>query len=288
MSIYQTSNLAPEIWDDSVQNNAWSVAAARTETVIDRALADRALQAQLVWVSGDEKAAKMLELFASQNFNEVNKARKIHLLMAFWAIRIAILGALKRALDLAVSLFVFPLVAPVMLVTAIAIKLDSPGPVLFRQARVGKWGKQFTCYKFRSMFIDAEARKAELMHLNEADEIVFKIVKDPRVTRVGRIIRKLSIDELPQLFNVIKGDMSWVGPRPPIPYEVENYKYDHRRRLLAVPGITGLQQVSGRSTVSFNHWIELDLQYIQEQSLTKDLQILIKTIPAVVSGKGAY
>jgi len=288
MSIYQTSNLAPEIWDESPQNKGWSVAAARTETVIDRALADRALQAQLVWVSGDEKAAKMLELFASQNFNEVNKARKIHLLMAFWAIRIAILGALKRALDLAVSLFVFPLVAPVMLVTAIAIKLDSPGPVLFRQARVGKWGKQFACYKFRSMFIDAEARKAELMHLNEADEIVFKIAKDPRITRVGRVIRKLSIDELPQLFNVIKGDMSWVGPRPPIPYEVENYKYDHRRRLLAVPGITGLQQVSGRSTVTFNHWIELDLQYIQEQSLTKDMQILIKTIPAVISGRGAY
>jgi len=138
------------------------------------------------------------------------------------------------------------------------------------------------------MYIDAEARKAQLMHLNEADEIVFKIAKDPRVTRVGRIIRKFSIDEFPQLFNVLKGDMSWVGPRPPIPYEVANYKYDHHQRLLATPGITGLQQVSGRSTVSFNRWIELDLQYIQEQSLMKDIEILLKTIPTVISGRGAY
>jgi lipopolysaccharide/colanic/teichoic acid biosynthesis glycosyltransferase len=248
----------------------------------------------LTSVSEAEKAVKMFEVLADQKFDHsaslhrLYSTEKIRLSLTIWAIRIKVLGMLKRALDLAVSLLVLPFLMPIMLIAAIAIKIDSPGPILFKQTRVGKWGRLFTCYKFRSMFIDAEARKAELMHLNEADAIVFKIAKDPRITRVGRIIRKLSIDEFPQLFNVIKGDMSWVGPRPPIPYEVENYEYDHRRRLLAVPGITGLQQVSGRSTVSFNRWVELDLQYIQEQSLAKDLEILIKTIPAVISGKGAY
>jgi lipopolysaccharide/colanic/teichoic acid biosynthesis glycosyltransferase len=175
-----------------------------------------------------------------------------------------------------------------MLFTAIAIKLDSPGPILFRQTRVGKWGKHFPCYKFRSMYIDAEQRLQGLLALNEADGPVVKMKNDPRVTRVGRVIRKLSIDELPQLFNVVQGEMSLVGPRPALPREVSQYEYEQIGRLQAVPGITGLQQVSGRSNVDFKRWIELDLQYISEQSLWKDIEILIKTIPAVLASRGAY
>ena len=131
-------------------------------------------------------------------------------------------------------------------------------------------------------------RKAELMAQNDADEVIFKMKNDPRVTRVGRVIRKASIDEIPQLFNVLKGEMSLVGPRPPVPYEVAQYQFDQLRRLDAVPGITGLQQVSGRSELSFKRWVELDLQYISEQSLLKDIEILLKTIPAVLTGRGAY
>ncbi len=236
----------------------------------------------------DERAARMFEIFDKQTFNNVRRLQQIRLSMVIWVIRNKVRASLKREMDLLLSLIALPIALPIFLVTAIAIKLDSPGPVLFRQQRVGKWGKPFTCFKFRSMFIDAEARKAELMALNEADEIVFKIAKDPRVTRVGRIIRKLSIDEVPQLINVMKGEMSWVGPRPPVPIEVANYKYDHLLRLNAIPGITGLQQVSGRSDIDFNLWVELDLKYIEEQSLIKDISILVRTVPAVLSGKGAY
>ena len=205
-----------------------------------------------------------------------------------WVIRHQLSQRLKRYFDLIISLMAVPVFFPIMLVTALAIKINSPGPIIFRQVRVGKWGKQFICYKFRSMYQDAEKRKAELMHLNEADQIVFKMKRDPRITGVGRIIRKLSIDELPQIFNVIKGDMSLVGPRPPVPFEVENYKFEHNLRLNAIPGITGLQQISGRSNVEFTRWVELDLEYIDQQSLHKDFEILLKTIPAVISRKGAY
>jgi exopolysaccharide biosynthesis polyprenyl glycosylphosphotransferase len=236
----------------------------------------------------DDKAARMFELHASQNFKKVQAIQRMRLLLLLWVIRNKIERSLKRVFDFTVSLLALPFLAPIMLVTAILIKLDSPGPILFRQERVGKWSKPFTCYKFRSMHVDAEERKKALLSLNEADQIIFKMKKDPRVTRVGRVIRKLSIDELPQIFNVIKGDMSLVGPRPPVPYEVDQYQYDVRRRLEVVPGITGLQQVSGRSDIEFNRWVELDLQYIQDQSLLKDIQILLKTIPTVLSGKGAY
>jgi len=300
MSVYQTSNLVREIGsvapvgpnrgdrDEPLPDQNWPTVTDEIQAITSDTPFSKNTLSDLSLISDDEKAVKMFEVLAGQKYVRTASIQRIRFSMTVWVIRIKLLGILKRALDLSVSLMVLPFITPVMLVTAIAIKIDSPGPVLFKQTRVGKWGKHFTCYKFRSMFIDAEARKAELMHLNEADAIVFKIAKDPRVTRVGRIIRKLSIDEFPQLFNVIKGDMSWVGPRPPIPFEVDRYEYNHRRRLLAVPGITGLQQVSGRSTVNFNRWVELDLQYIQEQSLLKDLEILIKTIPAVISGKGAY
>jgi exopolysaccharide biosynthesis polyprenyl glycosylphosphotransferase len=236
----------------------------------------------------DVRTARMLDKFLHQSFDQPGEFRRMRLLLIYWVVRNKVKRSLKRYLDVIFSLMVLPFILPMILFTAIAIKLDSPGPVIFRQKRVGKWGKPFTCYKFRSMYVDAEARKAELMHLNEADAVVFKIARDPRVTRVGRLIRKLSIDELLQIFNVLKGDMSLVGPRPPVPYEVAHYEYDQMRRLHATPGITGLQQVSGRSTLNFSRWVELDLQYIQEQSLLKDIEILIKTIPAVISGKGAY
>jgi exopolysaccharide biosynthesis polyprenyl glycosylphosphotransferase len=236
----------------------------------------------------DERAARMFKVFADRSFNDTVYTQQMRFALIMWVVRNKIVNDVKRLVDVLISLVALPLAMPIMIVTAIAIKLDSHGPVFFMQNRVGKWGKPFKCYKFRSMYVDAEARKAELMHLNEADEIVFKIADDPRVTRVGRIIRKLSIDEVPQIFNVLRGEMSWVGPRPPVPSEVAQYAYDQMMRLTVTPGITGLQQVSGRSTLSFNRWIELDLEYIQQQSLAKDIEILVKTIPAVISGKGAF
>jgi len=215
-------------------------------------------------------------------------AWRVRFLVVSWSLRNQLLQRSKRAFDLLVALLLLPFLLPFMIIAGIAIKLDSQGPILFRQERVGKWGQTFKCLKFRSMYVDADARKNELMHLNEADGLVFKIKKDPRVTRVGRVIRKLSIDELPQIFNVFQGNMSLVGPRPPVPVEVVQYEFDHFRRLDAIPGITGLQQVKGRSDISFTRWVELDVQYIEEQSLRKDLWILLMTIPAVISGRGAY
>ncbi|MEM7127654.1 MAG: sugar transferase [Chloroflexota bacterium] len=194
----------------------------------------------------------------------------------------------KRYLDLMIASFALIGLLPVLILTAIAVKLESPGPIIFRQTRVGKRGKLFTCYKFRSMSVDAEARKAELMAQNEADGPVFKMQNDPRITLVGAVIRKLSIDELPQLVNVLRGDMSIVGPRPSLPQEVEQYKFHQLRRLEAIPGLTGLQQVSGRSNLDFEQWIHLDLQYIAEQNIWCDIWIICKTVPAVLLSRGAY
>ncbi len=236
----------------------------------------------------DEKAARMLERYANQSFKSLQSAQRMRVRLIAWAIRNKIQANLKRVFDLIVAIIALIFVSPIMAAVAIIIKIDSPVPVFFKQTRVGKWGKTFSCYKFRSMYIDAEERKAELMSQNEADEVVFKIKNDPRVTKVGRVIRKLSIDELPQLFNVIKGEMSLVGPRPPVPSEVSMYKFDQIRRLESIPGITGLQQVSGRSNLDFKRWVELDLEYIADQSLMKDIEILIRTIPAVIFSRGAY
>jgi lipopolysaccharide/colanic/teichoic acid biosynthesis glycosyltransferase len=171
-------------------------------------------------------------------------------------------------------------------VTAIAVKLDSDGPVFFKQNRVGLNGRIFSMYKFRSMFKDAEQRKRELQNLNQMTGPVFKIKNDPRVTRVGRVIRKLSIDELPQLLNVLNGDMSLVGIRPPLPEEVHNYEPWQRRRLSMKPGITCLWQINGRNKVDFKEWIKMDLDYIDNWSLKLDLKILLRTIPAVLFCRG--
>jgi exopolysaccharide biosynthesis polyprenyl glycosylphosphotransferase len=236
----------------------------------------------------DRKAIRMLEIYAHQSFKSRRSMQQLRFRLVTWVLRNKIKQSLKRAFDLIGGAVLFAVTWPIMLVTAVLIRLESPGPILFRQERVGIWGKSFTCYKFRSMYIDAEERKAELQAQNEADGPVFKMKNDPRITQVGRVIRKLSIDELPQIFNVLKGDMSLVGPRPAVPKEVALYEFEQLGRLDAVPGITGLQQVSGRSDLDFKRWVELDLQYISEQSLLKDIEILLRTIPAVVTGKGAY
>ncbi len=193
----------------------------------------------------------------------------------------------KRLLDLVVGSTVLVLALPIMAAAAIAIRLDSPGPVLFRQARLGRWGKPFTCLKFRSMHVDAEERRAGLEAQSEENGPVFKMAHDPRVTRVGRVLRRFSIDELPQLVNVIAGSMSLVGPRPPLPSEVERYTPQQRQRLQIKPGLTCIWQVSGRSTVGFDRWVKMDLQYIEQESLWMDVRILLRTIPAVLVGRGA-
>lgn len=194
----------------------------------------------------------------------------------------------KRVIDLFGSIFGLTLLFPILLLTALAIKLQDRGSVFFVQERVGKRGKVFRMYKFRSMIIDADHKKDQLMAQNQAGEIIFKMKRDPRITKVGRIIRKLSIDELPQLFNVVKGDMSLVGPRPAVPREVDQYSLSERRRLEVIPGITCLWQVKGRSEIDFEGQVSLDVQYVESQSFWGDVVILLKTIPAVLSGRGAY
>jgi exopolysaccharide biosynthesis polyprenyl glycosylphosphotransferase len=194
----------------------------------------------------------------------------------------------KRAFDVVVSALGLVLLAPVLLAIALAIKLTSPGPVLFRQQRVGLHRRQFTLLKFRTMVADAEVMLADLLARNEADGPLFKLRDDPRITPVGRRLRRYSLDELPQLWNVLKGEMSLVGPRPPLPSEVATYEDWQLDRLEVRPGITGLWQVSGRSDLSFDEYVRLDLFYIENWSLAYDLFIVIKTIPMLLKAKGAY
>jgi exopolysaccharide biosynthesis polyprenyl glycosylphosphotransferase len=197
-------------------------------------------------------------------------------------------GVVQGYLDLVASGLLLLLLLPVYGVIALLIKRDSPGPVLFRQTRVGKNGQEFGFLKFRSMVADAEARRQDLETQNERSGPVFKIRDDPRVTRVGRVLRKYSLDELPQLVNVLRGEMSLVGPRPALPREVALYTQEQRGRLAVTPGVTGLWQVSGRARLSFEESVALDLYYIEHQSLALNLRILLKTLPAVLKGDGAY
>ncbi|MDH4333603.1 MAG: sugar transferase [Desulfobulbaceae bacterium] len=195
---------------------------------------------------------------------------------------------LKRIFDLAVTSLAMPFVLPILALTAIAVKLDSPGPVFFIQQRVGLRKHLFPMFKFRSMFVDAEERLQEIEHLNEAEGPIFKIKNDPRITRVGHFIRKTSIDELPQLFNVLRGEMSLVGPRPMSIRDVDLFdKGIQRKRFSVKPGITCIWQISGRSDLPFDQWLKLDLEYIDKWSFGLDLMILLKTIPAVLKSKGA-
>ena len=194
---------------------------------------------------------------------------------------------LKRAMDVTGSALGLAVLSPLFALLALLIKATSPGPVLFAQERMGLNGRRFRCLKFRTMIVNAEERLAELQHLNEVDGPVFKIKRDPRITKIGGFLRKASVDELPQLWNVLLGDMSLVGPRPPIPAEVEKYERWQRRRLSMRPGITCLWQISGRSNVDFDRWMKLDLSYIDNWSLALDLVILLKTVPAVLTTRGA-
>lgn len=194
----------------------------------------------------------------------------------------------KRFLDLVVTLVALTIVAVPMLCLALAIKLTSPGPILFRQPRVGRGGRLFMSLKFRSMYIDAEERLQEVKHLNEKDGPIFKIRDDPRITSVGRLLRRTSLDELPQLFNVLRGEMSLVGPRPALMPEVLAYDPWQLQRLTVKPGLTGLWQVSGRSDLSFDAMMRLDVDYINRWSIWFDICLLARTIPAVISGRGAY
>lgn len=193
----------------------------------------------------------------------------------------------KRLFDLMVSIAAVVFTAPILLFAAMAIKLESPGPILFRQERVGRDGRLFQIYKLRTMSVDAEERKAELMAMNESDGALFKIRNDPRITRVGRVLRSLSIDEIPQFFNVLRGEMSVVGPRPALPEEVSQWDPDLHERLRVLPGITGMWQVRGRSDASFEAYRRLDLYYVRNWSLRHDLAIMFLTIRAVLGRRGA-
>ena len=192
----------------------------------------------------------------------------------------------KRVFDVFFSSMALLFLSPVLLAVAIAIKLDSPGPVFYTSERIGKKGRTFRCFKFRTMVRDADKRRAEVMHMNERDGVLFKISNDPRITRLGRFLRKYSIDELPQFINVLKGEMSVVGPRPPIASEVKEYKLSHLRRLDVTPGITGLWQVQGRQDPSFNSYVSLDVTYIDNWSIWLDFYIVLRTIGVVVAGTG--
>lgn len=194
----------------------------------------------------------------------------------------------KRLVDVVGAFIGLIILSPVFAITALLIKIEDGGPIFFVSDRAGKWGKEFKMYKFRSMNTNAEQLKEDLLEQNETGGVIFKIKRDPRITRVGRIIRKLSIDELPQLFNVLTGEMSLVGPRPHPPKEVELYTLNDRRRLEVTPGLTCFWQVGGRSEINFAAQVDLDVQYIESQSLWLDLKLLLKTIPAVLTGKGAY
>jgi exopolysaccharide biosynthesis polyprenyl glycosylphosphotransferase len=194
----------------------------------------------------------------------------------------------KRGIDLCMASFGLIVFSPLMLIAAVAIKMESSGPIIFEQTRLGRNQRRFTCLKFRSMYVGAESQLEELRQENESTGPIFKMRDDPRQTRVGRILRRTSLDELPQLWNVLKGEMSIIGPRPPIPSEVEAYDPWHLRRLEVRPGITGLWQVSGRSDLTFDEMVLLDIYYIENWSPLLDLRILLKTVPTVLLGKGAY
>ncbi len=194
----------------------------------------------------------------------------------------------KRILDVLGALFALIALSPVIAVLALIVRMTSRGPVFYRSTRIGRGGRPFTFIKLRSMVKDADLKRQNMTHLNEADGPVFKIARDPRITPIGRFMRSTSLDEVPQFWNVLIGDMSLVGPRPPIPHEVAQYEPWQLRRLDVRPGLTCLWQISGRSRIGFQEWMRLDLEYIRHRSFALDLKILLRTIPAVLSREGAY
>jgi len=231
----------------------------------------------------EEQIQELLTKYNSSGNSSVN------LKIFLWRATVRFSYFLKRACDCIAAAILILFLMPVYILTAISIYIESPGPVIFKQIRVGKDGSHFTFFKFRSMVMNAEKLKTELQNKNESkDGVIFKMKDDPRITKTGKIIRKFSIDELPQLFNVLIGDMSLVGPRPPVPKEVAEYTLEDRKRLHVIPGITCIWQVSGRSDIPFKEQVQLDKEYIKSKSFLKDIKLLFLTIPAVLTGKGAY
>jgi len=210
--------------------------------------------------------------------------------MAIWRCTILLASVLKRGLDIVGSLGALCAFSPIFIITSLLIKIEDRGTVFFCQNRVGAGGRLFRMWKFRSMVVNADGIKDQLLQVNQHGEagVTFKMKNDPRITRIGKWIRKLSIDEFPQFYNVLRGEMSLVGPRPPLPREVAIYKASHLRRLRVKPGITCLWQIGGRSEIDFDGQVRLDLQYIRSSSAWFDIVILLKTLPAVLFGKGAY
>jgi lipopolysaccharide/colanic/teichoic acid biosynthesis glycosyltransferase len=236
-----------------------------------------------------DKTEKRRMMKSLEEANSLRTALRRRLKVTAWEMTVRLAYGLKRGLDIMVAVLALIALLPLFGLTALAIFADNPGPVFYRQIRIGKDGRRFWMYKFRSMVKDADQMKAKLAAQNESrDGVLFKIRKDPRITRVGAIIRKFSIDELPQLVNVLKGDMSLVGPRPALPQEAAQYTLEQHKRLHVKPGITCIWQVSGRSEIPFNEQVNLDLEYIGSANLFQDIMILLKTIPAVLTGKGAY
>lgn len=220
-------------------------------------------------------------------------ARLLHLRqrikLSAWESSLGSLLALKRLLDIAISGTALLVFSPLLLLVALLVWIDDPGPVFYTQIRVGQDGRPFRFYKFRSMRIGADKMKDQLVAQNESkDGVIFKMRNDPRITRVGKYLRRFSVDEAPQILNVLLGDLAIVGPRPPLPREVSLYTLEERKRLHARPGLTCFWQIQGRSDIPFKDQVRLDLQYISSQSLWTDLQIIVKTVPAVLFGKGAY
>jgi len=231
---------------------------------------------------------KQLKLPTSRSGVMMLRARQI-IKIGFWEMGLRSVYAVKRLLDVALSVMALAMLIPLFLVVGLAIVVEDGFPVFFAQNRVGLNGRVFRFYKFRSMYRNAEKMKDALIKQNESsDGVIFKMKNDPRITRVGKFIRRYSIDEMPQFLNVLLGDLSIVGPRPPVPREVAQYTLDDRKRLHVKPGLTCLWQIQGRSEIPFKDQVRLDLQYIHSQSMIKDLMIMVKTVPAVLLGRGAF
>jgi lipopolysaccharide/colanic/teichoic acid biosynthesis glycosyltransferase len=241
-------------------------------------------------LTGSARADLLQELYQRYSTSR-SFSRKLHYFRKkiLWIFLIEGAKFLKRALDIVFSVILLIVFSPLILIIAILIKFHDGGPILFVTDRVGKWGKEFKFPKFRSMELDAHQKKAALIDQNLFSyDIKFKIKNDPRTTWIGRIIRKTSLDELPQLWCILQGSMSLVGPRPPLPEEVLHYNLQQRRRLDVTPGLTCIWQVRGRSEIPFKEQVKLDIEYIESQSFWLDLKLLLQTIPAVFSGRGAY
>ena len=233
--------------------------------------------------------SELLHRYSRLPFFKGHISLRLQLKRLLWLTVIRGAYLVKRLIDIIASIVLLLMLLPLFVMIMLLIYLSSPGPVFYKQTRVGRWGKLFTMWKFRSMYCDADARLKEIMAQNEmTGGVIFKMKNDPRIIPIGRFIRKASIDELPQLWNVLTGDMSLVGPRPALPSEVNQYSLQDRQRLEVIPGITCIWQVSGRSDIPFPQQVQLDVQYIQSQSLLLDLKLLLKTIPAVLLSRGAY